>query len=168
MNIGAEPAFFESIGIANIVWLDDLFDARTTPNEADIAEAIGTAIARGVTPAHPKLADLTAGDTPAVWVRHVQERLDEGERSACLAQLRPREGGETRPETDYSQAEIETVVESLGGTIRRVGLSEWPSVKDDLVGSSKGGIFLVDLEKVVEGERINVGNEIVLELDQAM
>jgi hypothetical protein len=137
--------FFDQIGITNVVWLDDLFDARIVPREVDIAERVAIAPAAGTPPSHAKLLDLTAEDSPQEWANQIKQRLDDSEQVDLFSEIaQPSQGGAAQAQSDYSPTEVEAVVSSLCATMKRVGFSEWSSIKEELIASGASGVFLVD------------------------
>src|SRR5436853_3225395 len=89
MRAVQEIPFFDQLGITNVVWLDDLFDAKVEANEIDITEQVAAAITAGTQLSHPKLQDLTTDDSPQEWTRRILERLDASERKTFLEQISP-------------------------------------------------------------------------------
>lgn len=165
MTVGAVTPFFDEIGITKVVWLDDLFEEKTRPNEVDIAQQVATALAAGTMIAHEKLGDLTREDPAEEWARRIRERLSASEIDEFLTKIKTPDPVGNPPETtDYSPGELEEVVSSLGSTVHRLGLTAWPREKDRLIEEGAGGVFLVDREHRVGGERATVGDDIVKEL----
>jgi len=163
MSEDTEAPFFDQIGITNVVWLDDLFDEKTEPNDVDIVEQVATALSAGPFDIPPKLADLTPEDPAEEWSRRIRERLDKIEIDEFLAQIKPKEDNGERT-ADYSPGELEEVVASLGSKVQRIGLAAWSREKDRLIAAGDDGMFLVDREGSVGGARTTVGDEIVKEL----
>jgi hypothetical protein len=165
MSTAAQPPFFDQIGITNIVWLDDLFEARVRPSEVDIVEQVAVAKTAGSLVPHPKLGDLTLEDSPQEWARQIQARLDDSETAEFLRGITPpRPGDPTAAQVDYTPGELEAVVSSLSSAVQRVALGRWAELKEQLIRAAGGGLFLVDREQLKGGERTTVGDDIVKEL----
>jgi hypothetical protein len=162
MSAVHDVPFFDQLGITNVVWLDDLFDAKVEANEIDITEQVASANAAGTKLSHPKLQDLTADDSPQEWARRILERLDASERATFLAQIAPASVPSTQ--SDYTPGELEEVVSGLSSQLKCVGLDKWADSKEELIPAAATGVFLIDRERLVAGERTNVGDEIVREL----
>ncbi len=161
MSVAQEAPFFDQLGITNVVWLDDLFDAKPAASEIDITEHVAAAIASGTELSHPKLQDLSVNDSPQEWARRILERLENSEIATWLAiTTEPSKGAAA----DYSVGELEGVVSGLSSNLRRVGLDRWAESKEELIRAAPTGAFLIDRERLVAGERTNAGDEIVSEL----
>jgi hypothetical protein len=164
MAATVESPFFDEIGVSTVVWLDDLFDAPSAPTSADIAAAVGAAIAGGTLVTHHLLGDLTEDDSALEWTNQIQKRLSVEQIREFLSQISPPAAESEHATADYSPSEVDIIVATLGGGIQQVGLDRWPQVRDQLIQASAGSVFLVDRERVVDGTATQVGDEIVREL----
>ena len=156
----------DAAGIQHVVWLDDLFDAKGQRDgpvtEIDLRELVARAVQRGLT---VEIAGRTLSPelTTDQWLAQLEEAQEADiTLPEVLVALQARLSEGVPPQIpDYSDAAIESILQSFGGEmVTKVGAARWAEVRPTL-SDDRRTLLIVDREFSVEGVSTPFGEQVL-------